>query len=367
MNSTQILHTPIALGAITLRNRIVMAPLTRMRATMPGNLPNEKNATYYRQRSSAGLIVTEATPISPAAHGFYATPGIHTAEQTHAWRRITESVHEGGAPIFQQLWHVGRISHPDLQPNGVLPVAPSAVSAGVNTITQSGPKPTPVPRALESAEISNLIEEYRLAASRSMDAGFDGVEIHSANGYLLEQFLSEQANIRNDDYGGSLENRTRLLLEVTKAVISVWGPGRVGVRLSPSNIHHGIEIADRWETFSYVIHQLNQFPLAYVHLVEPRVAGNTDIEPQFDLASSRFRPLLDASIQLISAGGHSRESAAELIESGNAGLVAFGRHFLANPDLPERFRTGAPLNRYDRSTFYGGNEVGYIDYPNLEN
>ncbi|MBY0506546.1 MAG: alkene reductase [Bryobacteraceae bacterium] len=366
MSQAEVLHTPLALGAITLRNRLVMAPLTRMRASMPGNVPTEMNARYYRQRATAGLIISEATPISPTAHGYYATPGMHSPDQVEGWKLITRAVHEGGAPMFLQLWHVGRVSHSDLQPGGALPVAPSAIAAAGNTITATGPQPMPVPRALETAELPAIVEDYRLAASRAMDAGFDGVEIHAANGYLLEQFLSEHANHRTDGYGGSIENRTRLLLEVTEAVTSVWGPGRVGVRLSPSNTYQDIHHADRWEVFSYAFRQLDRFPLAYVHLVEPRVAGNNDIEPVFDLASSRFRPLLTGSQRLISAGGHNRESAARTIGEGHADLVAFGRLFLANPDLPERFRLNAPLNRYDRATFYGGTEQGYLDYPALD-
>lgn len=369
MSALEILHTPIGLGAITLRNRLVMAPLTRMRASMPGNVPNDMNARYYRQRSSAGLIISEATPISPTAHGYYATPGMHSPQQVEGWKLVTHAVHEGGAPMFLQLWHVGRVSHPDLQPGGVLPVGPSAIAAGGNTITGTGPQAMPIPRALETAELPGVVEDYRLAASRAMDAGFDGVEIHAANGYLLEQFLSDHANQRTDGYGGSIENRARLLLEVTEAVTAVWGPGRVGVRLSPSNTSQGIDHADRWETFSHAFRQLDRFALAYVHLVEPRVAGNTDIEPLFDLGSARFRPLLTGSQRLISAGGHSRESAADAIGEGHADLVAFGRLFLANPDLPERFRRNAPLNPYDRSTFYGGvagfPERGYLDYAAL--
>lgn len=365
MSPHDVLYLPLQMGELTLRNRLVMAPLTRMRASMPGNVPNEMNAEYYLQRASAGLIVSEATPISPTAHGFYATPGIHSEEQVKGWKRVTEAVHGGGAPMFLQLWHVGRVSHPDVQPGGIQPVAPSAIASGGNTVTAEGPKPTALPRALETSEIPGIVEDYRLAASRAMDAGFDGVEIHSANGYLLEQFLSDSANLRTDGYGGSVENRSRLLLEVVEAVIGVWGPGRVGVRLSPSNTNQGIDHSDRWTTFSYIFTELDRFALAYVHMVEPRVSGNSDIEPAFDLASSRFRLLMSGEKRLISAGGHGRDSAAAAITAGHADLVAFGRHFLANPDLPERFRRGAELNAYDRPTFYGGGARGYLDYPFL--
>lgn len=361
----EILDTPLRMGELTLRNRLVMAPLTRMRASMPGNVPHEMNAEYYLQRASAGLIISEATPISPAAHGYYATPGIHSEAQVKGWKRVTNAVHGGGAPMFLQLWHVGRVSHPDVQQGGVLPVAPSAIASGGSTVTAEGPKASPVPRALETGEMAGIVEDYRLAASRAMDAGFDGVEIHAANGYLLEQFLSDQANVRSDAYGGGVENRARLLMEVVEAVIGVWGPGRVGVRLSPSNTNQGIDHSDRWTIFSYVFAELDRFALAYVHMVEPRVSGNSDIEPAFDLASSRFRPLLSGEKRLISAGGHGRDSAAAAILAGHADLVAFGRLFLANPDLPERFRRGAELNAYDRPTFYGGGARGYLDYPFL--
>jgi len=358
-----LLHQPITLGALTLRNRIVMAPLTRMRAAMPGNVPQEMNARYYAQRASAGLIISEATPISETGHGYYATPGIHTPEQVKGWKLVTRAVHEQGAPMFLQLWHVGRVSHRDLQPGGVLPVAPSAIAAEGMTITAAGPQAMPVPRALETREIAGIVEDFRTASKRAMDAGFDGVEIHSANGYLLEQFLSDSANRRTDEYGGSTENRARLLLEVVEAVTGVWGPGRVGVRLSPSNTVQSIDFTDRWETFSYVLRQLDRFALAYVHLVEPRVADYKDVEPMFDLSSARFRPLLTGGQRLISAGGHDGASAAALLSAGHADLVAFGRLFIANPDLPERLRNGVELNPYDRSTFYGGSERGYVDYP----
>lgn len=305
-----LLHAPISLGPLALRNRIVMAPLTRMRAAMPGNVPQEMNARYYAQRASAGLIISEATPISETAHGYYATPGIHTPEQAKGWKLVTRAVHEQGAPMFVQLWHVGRVSHPDLQPNGVLPVAPSAIGPGGMTITAAGLQAIPVPRALETSEIAGIIEDYRSAAKRAMDAGFDGVEIHSANGYLLEQFLSDHSNQRTDGYGGSTQNRARLLLEVVAALSEVWGPGRVGVRLSPSNTAHGMDFTDRWETFSYVFRQLDRIALAYVHLVEPRVSGSQDTEPVFNLGSARFRPLLTSGQRLISAGGHDGVSAA---------------------------------------------------------
>ena len=360
------LNTPLTMGALTLRNRVVMAPLTRMRAQMPGNIPSELNARYYAQRASAGLIISEATPISPMGHGYYGTPGIHSKEQVEGWKLVTKAVHEHGAPMFLQLWHVGRVSHNDLLPGGVLPVGPSALSAGGQAPTATGPKPHPIARALETNEILATVEDYRIAAQRAMDAGFDGVEIHSANGYLLEQFLSDHANLRSDQYGGPVENRARFLMEVVEAVINVWGPRRVGVRLSPSNTTQNIDFSDRWGVFSYVFRQLARFPLAYVHMVEPRVIGSVDTEPHFDLPSSRFRKLLNSDIRLISAGGHNRESAIRTVGNNEADLIAFGRLFIANPDLPARLEENAPLNPYDRLTFYGGTEKGYIDYPALK-
>lgn len=363
---TNELFDSISLGPLALRNRIVMAPLTRMRAGMPGNVPQPLNAEYYAQRASAGLMITEATPISPTAHGYYGTPGIHTAEQVAGWRQVTGAVHARGAKMFLQLWHVGRVSHPDVLPAGAHPVAPSAISPGTSTITAAGPQTIPVPRALEEEEIPGIVAGYGQAARNAQEAGFDGVEIHAANGYLLEQFLSDSANRRGGRYGGSLENRMRLILEVTDAVSAVWGADRTGIRLSPSSAAHGIEHTDRWGTYSSLMRALAPFALAYVHLVEPRVAGNLDIEPQHDLGSGRFRPLVTGATRIISAGGHTRESARAVVEKGDADLVAFGRHFIANPDLPERLRQNARLNPYHRPTFYGGGVEGYTDYPFLD-
>jgi len=363
MNTTQPLLTSVRLGSLALPNRVVMAPLTRMRAHMPGNIPWDMNAEYYRQRAEAGLIITEATPVSATGHGYYATPGIHTDEQAEGWKLVTDAVHEAGGRIFLQLWHVGRLSHTDLQPHGALPVAPSAIGAGGEAYTKDGPKPNPVPRALELDEIADIVADFGRGAARAKKAGFDGVEIHGANGYLLEQFLSDHANLRTDIYGGSLENRTRFFREVVTAVVNEWGSHRVGVRISPSNTFGGIEHTDRFLTYSYLIHELNNFHLAYIHLVEPRVAGNVDIAPEHDLGSDRFRPLVTGDTKLIAAGGYSQQTGNLAIAAGHADLIAFGRNFIANPDLVERFRENAPLNRYDRSTFYGGTEKGYLDYP----
>lgn len=354
------LLTTVKLGRYELPNRVVMAPLTRLR-TVVDNIPNELMALYYKQRSSAGLIISEATQISPQGLGYPNTPGIHSPEQVAGWKLITEAVHTQGGRIFLQLWHVGRISHPDLQPNGELPVAPSAIAPEGEVATFTGMKPYVTPRALELEEIPQIIEQFRLGAKNALEAGFDGVEIHSANGYLLDQFLQDNTNHRTDAYGGSVENRSRLLLEVVATVVEVWGNDRVGVRLSPSGAVHNMADSNRAATFSHVAKELNQFNLAYLHLVAPRIEGYPTIEDQPDLGADFFRPIFKNLI--ITAGGYSFETGNAAIASGNADLVAFGRLYIANPDLVERFATGAALNQPDRNTFYGGDEKGYTDYP----
>jgi N-ethylmaleimide reductase len=333
------LLTPVVLGPYTLANRVVMAPLTRMRSG-PRNVPRLLNAEYYRQRASAGLIISEATPVSPFAHGYYDTPGIHTREQAAGWKVVVAAVHDKGTKMFLQLWHAGRMSHPDLLPGGALPVGPSALSSNDHAYTRTGAKPHPVPRALRTAEVRQVVGEFRLGAELAMEAGVDGVEIHGANGYLLEQFLADGANRRDDEYGGSIENRARLIQEVTDAVTQVWGADRVGIRLSPANRHGNIEDSHRWQTWSHVIGKLGLLGLAYIHLVEPRVDDSFDVEnPEVALASHRFRQFLKAPTRLISAGGHSLRSAEEAVTSKRADLVAFGRLYVSNPDLPARFRS----------------------------
>ncbi len=359
------LLSPLNLGPYVLRNRVVMAPLTRMRAG-ERNVPREMNVAYYRQRASAGLVITEATPVSPFGHGYRGTPGIHTEEQRDGWRPITKAVHEEGGLIFQQLWHVGRLSHQDLQPGAVLPVAPSAIRPSGDALTLEGPKPRPTPRALEAAEIPGIVEEFRRGARLALEAGFDGVEVHGANGYLPDQFLNTSSNQRTDNWGGSIENRARLLLAITDAVISVWGADRVGVRLSPTNQHGDIEDDNRLETYSYAVAEVNRRRPAYIHLVSPRVSGNLDVTSVLDLGPDRFRPLVTGSTVLIAAGGYKPAEAEELLRRGDADAVAFGRLFIANPDLPRRIALGAPLNAYDRSTFYSRGAKGYVDYPTLE-
>jgi N-ethylmaleimide reductase len=357
------LFEPLAIGKLTLPNRVFMAPLTRMRAQMPGNVPQKLNAEYYRQRASAGLIISEATPVSPRGHGYFHTPGIHTEAQAAGWRLVTGVVHQAGGKIFQQLWHVGRMSAKELQPDGELPVAPSAIAAGGQSPVAPGVmKDHPVPRALATREIAGVVAEFHRGAELAQSAGFDGVEIHAANGYLIEQFLADGANQRTDRYGGVVANRARFLLEVTEAVVSVWPSAQVGIRLSPANTFGGITNSDRLGTYTYVVKELNRFQLGYLHFVEPRVSGTQDMD-KFDaaLASRRFRPLISGDARLISAGGHTLDTAA----SGDADAVAFGRTFIANPDLPRRFAENAPLNPYHRDSFYGGTEKGYTDYPSL--
>lgn len=364
MSDKQPLLEPIQLGPYQLPNRVVMAPLTRNRA-LPGNVPGPMNATYYAQRASAGLIVSEASQISPQAQGYPSTPGIHSAEQVEGWKLVTQAVHERGGHIFLQLWHVGRVSHPSLQPNGELPVAPSAIAPEGDASTFKGPKPFVTPRALETDEIPGIIEQYRQAAQNALDAGFDGVEIHGANGYLLDQFLHDGSNHRTDQYGGSIENRARLLMEVTEAVVGVWGSDRVGLRLAPSGTFGSMADSDPKALFTYVVEQLNRFKLAYLHIVEPRLDNSITLEGDADGLSTRYFRKIYTGV-LISAGGHDRESGNAVVAAGDADMVAYGRWFISNPDLVTRFAHQAALNPYDRDTFYGGDERGYTDYPTME-
>ena len=357
------LFSPYQLGGLFLPHRIVMAPLTRMRAKV-GNVPQLMNAKYYAQRASAALIISEATQISPQGVGYPHTPGIHSDEQIEGWKLVTQSVHEKEGRIFLQLWHVGRVSHPSLQPNGELPVAPSAIAPEGIAATYEGEKPFVTPRALETEEIPGIVEQYYHAAKNALAAGFDGVEIHSANGYLLDEFLQDGSNYRTDKYGGSVENRARLLMEVTDAVTSVWGGDRVGVRLSPSSTFMSMSDSNPQALFGYVGKELNQFGLAYLHIVEPRIKGDRhDDDSSNGLGVKFFRPLFDGT--LIAAGGYTHEMGNAVLAAGEADLVAYGRLFIANPDLPKRFQLEAPLNPYNRATFYTQGEEGYVDYPTL--
>ena len=349
-----LLLEPYQLGPLTLKNRLVMAPLTRHRAKV--TTPQPILATYYRQRASAGLIISEATQIAPLGQGYPDTPGIHTVKQVEAWQPVTHAVHEAGGHIYVQLWHVGRISHSAY--HGQQPVSASAVKYEGNIMYPDfsrGPTEE-TPRALDLEEIPEVVAQYRKAAENAKHAGFDGVEIHAANGYLIEQFLRTGTNKRNDRYGGSLENRARFLKEVTEAVLEVWDADRVGVRLSPNNASGSRGDADPVETYTHAAELLNGYDLAYLHTVEAEV-GETK-------ASALFRDIYDGT--LIVTGGLDKASGEALLEAGTADLIGYGKLFIANPDLPERFAENAPLNAWDTSTFYGGGEEGYTDYPTLE-
>ena len=355
------LFTPLRLGAIELANRVVMSSLTRNRASHPGDVPNALMAEYYRQRASVGLILTEATPVCPQGHGYPRTPGIHTPEQIEGWRKVTAAVHDAGGKIACQLWHVGRISHPDLQPGGALPVAPSAIRPAGQAVTFEGMKDYVTPRALETAEIPGLIASYVEAARNAMAAGFDGVEIHAGNGYLLDQFLRSSTNRRTDSYGGGKGNRARLLLEVVQQVVAAISADRVGVRLSPVTTFNDIVDDNPQDTFEYVVAELNRFGLAFLDILQGIGGAPKEDWPPFDY--DRLRALYQGN--LILNNGYGYTSAMAAIETGAADAIAFGRLLIANPDLVERFRRGLPFNPLDYATLYSGEEKGYTDYPFL--
>jgi N-ethylmaleimide reductase len=357
------LFTPFTLGRIRVRNRIAMAPLTRNRAQAGTDAPHELNAEYYRQRADAGLIIAEATQVSPYGKGYAFTPGIYSPEQITGWKLVTDAVHAAGGAIFLQLWHVGRFSHPSLQPGGLLPVAPSAIAPKESrTILETGEfVEVGTPRALEPSELPGIVDDYADGARKAIAAGFDGVEIHGANGYLLDQFLRDGSNQRTDRYGGSVENRMRLTLEVTQAVASAVGAGRTGIRLSPVSPSSGAFDSNPEQVFFPLVRELNRFGLAYVHVVEGHTQGPRDFHG-FDFVA--LRKNFDGP--WIVNNGYTGEMAAEAVASGNADMVAFGRPFLANPDLVERLRTGATLNDVDWDHAFGGGERGYTDYPTLQ-
>jgi N-ethylmaleimide reductase len=351
------LLSPFRMGPYTLKNRMVMAPMTRNRAG-EGNVPTPLVATYYRQRASAGLIVTEGSQVSPQGVGYPGTPGIHTDAQVAGWRRVTDAVHAAGGRIFLQLWHVGRVSDPSLQPGGAQPVAPSALAAEGLFRTPTGTQPFATPRALELAEIPGLIAQFEAGARSALAAGFDGVEIHGANGYLLDQFLRDGSNRRTDEYGGPVEQRARFLLEVAEAVVRVWGADRVGVRLSPLSAFNSMSDKDPRQTFGYAAAALGRSGLAYLHAVLP---GSDDPTSEAHAMARHLRERFGGTFLL--NGGYTQETGDAAVASGLADLISFGTLFLANPDLPERFAERAALNAPDRQTFYGGGEHGYTDYP----
>lgn len=358
---TETLFTPFAIGDIAVKNRIVMAPLTRNRARAEDDTPFEIHAEYYAQRAGAGLIITEGTQISPEGKGYAWTPGIHSAAQVAGWRKVTDAVHAKGGRIAAQLWHVGRISHTSLQAGGAAPVAPSAIGAGSKTFDGTGFVETSVPRALDLDEIPRVIEDYRKAARNADAAGFDGVEIHAANGYLIDQFLRDTSNRRTDAYGGSVENRVRFLAEVVAAVTGVLGSGRVGVRLSPFSNANNVGIdSDTPATFGAAIDVLNAAGVAFLHMVEGQTGGPRDW-PAGALEALRDR----FAGAYVANNGYTRDTAIAAVASGKVDLVAFGKLYISNPDLAERLAANAPLNPLPTSGLYGGGREGYTDYPAL--
>ncbi len=346
------LFTPLEIGGLILPNRIVMAPLTRNRAA-EGNVPQAMNQEYYCQRATAALIITEASQVSPQGVGYPMTPGIHSDAQIEGWKKITQAVHDKGGRILLQLWHVGRISHPSLQPNGDIPVAPSAIKPAGEAFTYEGLQAFVTPRALEINEIPSIVDQFKKAAEHAKLAGFDGVELHAANGYLIDQFLRDGSNHRQDAYGGSLENRVRLLLEISKAVTDVWNGNRVGVRISPAGGFNDMSDSDPQTTFNFIVEKLNAFKLAYIHVIESLESTQTF---DFSQLRNRFEGIYMANF------GYDYDRATKKLQAGEADLISFGQLFIANPDLPKRFQQRAELNSPDPDTFYGGDEKGYTDY-----
>jgi N-ethylmaleimide reductase len=351
------IFSPLTLGSLNCKNRVAMAPLTRSRAG-PGNVPNALNALYYAQRASAGLIISEATQISPEGQGYISTPGIHSQDQIEGWRVVTTAVRVAGGCMVLQLWHVGRISHPSFQPGGAMPVAPSAIKPNARAFTAKGFEPIPTPRALDVEEIPGVVGQYAKAAENAMAAGFDGVEVHAANGYLIDQFLRDRTNKRSDRYGGSMENRTRFLLEVVNAVTSAVGLERVGVRISPQNTQNDIDDSDPQALFNHVAKSLAT-KAAYLHVVEGDTSGAP--VPSFDYVA--LKRLFRGGI--IANNNFDRTRANAAIVQGRADMIAFGKSFISNPDLVIRLFLGARLAMANRETFYGGGEEGYTDYQVL--
>jgi 2,4-dienoyl-CoA reductase-like NADH-dependent reductase (Old Yellow Enzyme family) len=347
------LFDPIVIGDLTLKNRIVMAPLTRARAIGGARVPNALMAKYYEQRASAGLILSEATSVTPQGVGYADTPGLWSDEQVEGWKQVTAAVHQAGGVIFAQLWHVGRISDPSLL-DGELPVAPSAIAAEGHVSLLRPQRPYAVPRALDTEELAGVVAAYKKAAENAKAAGFDGVEVHGANGYLLDQFLQDKTNLRTDNYGGPIENRARLMLEVTDACIAVWGADRVGMHLAPRRDSHDMGDSDPAATFGYVARELGQRKIAFICARE--AVGEDSLGP---LLKKQFGGVYIANESL------TRDGAQQLLDNGTADAVAFGKDFISNPDLPRRLQTAAPLTAWNAATFYGPSEAGYTDYPAL--
>ncbi|WP_425992167.1 alkene reductase [Afipia sp. DC4300-2b1] len=357
--SVSKLFDPYKLGAVTLSNRAVMAPLTRNRA-VAGFVPNPLAIEYYGQRASAGLLITEASQVSQQGQGYQDTPGIYTKEQVAGWRKVTDHVHERGGHIYIQLWHVGRISHTSLQVNGGAPVAPSAIRANTKTFVGGSFADVSEPRALELGEIPGIIDSFKRASANALEAGFDGVEIHGANGYLLDQFAKDGSNKRTDAYGGPIENRARLMIEVAQAVAAEAGADRTGIRISPVTPANDVSDSSPQPLFDHIVDQLNALKLIYIHVIEGATGGPRDNAP-FDYDSLRKR----FSGTYIANNGYNFKLATEVLDKNKADLIAFGKPFISNPDLVERLKLGAPLNDFDKATFYGGGAKGYTDYPVL--
>ncbi len=352
------LFTPVTLGNLTLKNRIVMAPMTRNRAA-EDNVPQAMNVEYYRQRASAGLIITEASQVSPEGVGYPGTPGIYSEAQVTGWQKVTDAVHDEGGHIYLQLWYCGRISHPDLLPDNQTPVAPSAIKPEGEAITFEGMKAFVEPHALEIDEIKSIVNQYKHAAHMAKQAGFDGVEIHAANGYLIDQFLRDGSNKRTDKYGGNKENRMRLLNEVIDVVLETWDSKSVGIRLTPENSFNDMSDSNPQAHFNYFIKQLNKRKLAYIHLLEGDMMGAA--------RTVNYRALRETyKGSYMANNGYDKDRAQTAITKGDCDLVAFGVPFLANPDLVHRYKKSLPLNEADQNTFYGGDETGYTDYPYAE-
>ena len=363
------LFSKLAVGAMTLDHRVAMAPLTRMRAIAPAYAPTDMMVEYYSQRASkGGLIITEATHISQAARGAPDTPGIYTDAQVAGWHKVTDAIHAKGGLVVMQLWHMGRLSHAEYQPDHGAPFAPSAIAANAEVALPDRSRvPCPTPRAYSTEDIAALIDTYVAAAKSAMSAGFDGVEIHAANGYLLEQFLQSRTNTRTDQYGGSIENRCRIVLDIAQALATAISGAKVGIRLSPFGIANDSGEDDPFPLYSHLVKELDRIGLTYLHLLEPRAsgAGQKDVNHEnVPSAAKLFRPIWSSA--LIAAGNFSGESATQMVAEGHADIIAFGRFFISNPDLPARLQMGAELTPYDRPTFYSQGPVGYVDYPPMK-
>ncbi len=358
------LFVPLSVGDLSVKNRVWMAPLTRCRALLPGHVPWELNAAYYRERATAGLILSEATEIAPEGRGYPGVPGLFTDDQVAGWKKVTAAVHESGGTILCQLWHVGRASHPAFQPGGKDPVAPSAIAADGEVHLPDGSKaPYPVPRALDAAELPGIVETYRTAAQHAKAAGFDGVELHAANGYLIDEFLRNGANRRTDDYGGSVANRCRFPLMVLDALVDVWGAGRVGIRVSPLGSFNDMSDSDPLPLYEHLFDELNARGIAFLEIVGGIHGDEIDHDLMAEInAAGRER----FARTLVLNGGYTGESAREAIAGGRCDAITFGTPFLANPDLPRRLAEGAELNESDPNTWYTRGPEGYVDYPSLD-